>query len=536
MVWGRFARRKSSANGVVARTALSRTGPLSLGLREDLPWLLDRRTADGEALSGAAQEVLACLEERGASFLPDILAGVARLPSEVEDALWQLVAAGRVTADGFGALRGLISGVNRRVRRGRPRLRSRPRRHARSSRWALLESKETSGDVLEERAFQLLRRYGVVTPELLQRETMAPPWRTLLPVFRRAEARGEIRGGRFVAGLVGEQFALPEAVEALRRERRTEASGALTSISACDPLNLAGILTPGPRVPATPGNRVVVRDGVPVASLQGGEVHATDASVEAEARRVLGSAVMAGGGAERLRMFTCLVCGAKKGREELVDEVFNVDGRYVMAKSVPSTVCGRCGEHWFSRETTEKIRFMIHRGVEATESDPKQVYEVCTRPGMLRSRLRKWVMRWLLGYGTELPMGLNDMADLLEACGMWDAFSEKYGITRDDRAFAEDRDVGLDRTVWLARFRSGGESFIAYGPYQYMMPVYHRGDGIHHPKTKLLFPSCMKFLPYAIGGTMVRVKMATIQKRYGRPRGAYGRNPRDWGFEPEETS
>ena len=288
VVWGRFARRKSSANGAVARTALSRTGPLSLGLREDLPWLLDRRTSDGEALSGAAREVLACLEERGASFLPDILAGVARLPSEVEDALWQLVAAGRVTADGFGALRGLISGVNRRVRRNRPRLRARPRRHARSSRWALLESPEPAGDVLEERAYQLLRRYGVVTPELLLRETMAPPWRTLLPVLRRAEARGEIRGGRFVAGLVGEQFALPEAVEALRRERRTEASGALTTISACDPLNLAGILTPGPRVPATPGNRVVVRDGVPVASLQGGEVHATDAGVEAEARRALG--------------------------------------------------------------------------------------------------------------------------------------------------------------------------------------------------------------------------------------------------------
>ena len=213
---------------------------------------------------------------------------MARLPSEVEDALWQLVAAGRVTADGFGALRGLISGVNRRVRRNRPRLRARPRRHARSSRWALLESTEPAGDVLEERAYQLLRRYGVVTPELLLRETMAPPWRTLLPVLRRAEARGEIRGGRFVAGLVGEQFALPEAVEALRRERRTEASGALTTISACDPLNLAGILTPGPRVPATPGNRLVVRDGVPVASLQGGEVHATDASVEAEARRALG--------------------------------------------------------------------------------------------------------------------------------------------------------------------------------------------------------------------------------------------------------
>ena len=122
------------------------------------------------------------------------------------------------------------------------------------------------------RAMQLLHRYGVVFPEVLARDPLAPRWRDLVRVYRQAEARGEIRGGRFVAGFVGEQFALPEAVEALRRFRKNPPDGKLFLVSACDPLNLAGILTPGPRVPALVGNLVVFRDGAPVASLQGGEI------------------------------------------------------------------------------------------------------------------------------------------------------------------------------------------------------------------------------------------------------------------------
>ncbi len=116
------------------------------------------------------------------------------------------------------------------------------------------------------RAAQLLRRYGVITRELLAREPMAPPWRQLVGAYRRAEARGEIRGGRFVAGLVGEQFALPEAVDALRAVNRREPTGEVVRLSACDPLNLVGILTPGARIPAVLGNEVLYRDGAPIES------------------------------------------------------------------------------------------------------------------------------------------------------------------------------------------------------------------------------------------------------------------------------
>ena len=290
-VWGRFARRPVDQELAGGRAALARTGPVSLGLREDLDWLLDPAPPDDAMPSGAAGEALAFLRARGASFIGDIIAGTRRLPSEVEEALWQLAAAGLVTADGFGALRGLVTGASKRVsasRRGR-----RPaRRRTGGSRWSLLQAIDPSEDGIAERAHQLLRRYGIVFPEVLGREPMAPPWRTLLQVYRRAEARGEIRGGRFVAGLVGEQFALPEAVEAMRSVRRTEPTGETLVVSACDPLNLAGVITPGPRVPAVSGNKVAFRDGVPVASLQTGDVvlHADLPEDERdEAHRALGA-------------------------------------------------------------------------------------------------------------------------------------------------------------------------------------------------------------------------------------------------------
>ena len=290
-VWGRFARRPVDQELAGGRAALARTGPVSLGLREDLDWLLDPSPPDDAVPSGAAGEALAFLRAHGASFISDIIAGTRRLPSEVEEALWQLAAAGLVTADGFGALRGLVTGTSKRVsasRRGR-----RPaRRRTGGSRWSLLQAIDPSEDGIAERAHQLLRRYGIVFPEVLGREPMAPPWRTLLQVYRRAEARGEIRGGRFVAGLVGEQFALPEAVEAMRSLRRTEPTGETLVVSACDPLNLAGVITPGPRVPAVSGNKVAFRDGVPVASLQTGDVvlHADLPEDERdEAHRALGA-------------------------------------------------------------------------------------------------------------------------------------------------------------------------------------------------------------------------------------------------------
>jgi len=127
-------------------------------------------------------------------------------------------------------------------------------------------------ETVEQIARLLLRRYGVVFKRVLEREAaFLPPWYELLSVYRRLEARGEIRGGRFVAGFAGEQYALPEAVSALRALRKEQAEGELVSVSAADPLNLVGILTPGARVPALAGNRVLYRDGVPIAVQIGGE-------------------------------------------------------------------------------------------------------------------------------------------------------------------------------------------------------------------------------------------------------------------------
>ena len=266
LAWGRFARR----SGPPPSAALSRNGPVTMALREDVPWLLDPPD-ESAAFSGAAADVLAYLQANGASFPPDIARGTNRLPSEVEDALWTLVAAGRVTADGFGALRGLVSGLAKRVQRrsrwaGAARARAQSSLARAGSRWSLLQTRaaENEEDVTEARAAQLLRRYGVMMRELLAREPMAPPWGALARVYRRAEARGEARGGRFVAGFAGEQFALPEAVDALRAVHRREPQGEIVRLSASDPLNLIGVLTPGQRVPALPANTILYRDGVPL--------------------------------------------------------------------------------------------------------------------------------------------------------------------------------------------------------------------------------------------------------------------------------
>ena len=266
LAWGRFARR----SGPPPSAALSRNGPVTMALREDVPWLLDPPD-ESAAFTGAAADVLAYLQASGASFPPDIARGANRLPSEVEDALWTLVAAGRVTADGFGALRGLVSGLAKRVQRksrwsGGARARAQSALARAGSRWSLLQARaaENEEDVTEARAAQLLRRYGVMMRELLAREPMAPPWSALARVYRRAEARGEARGGRFVAGFAGEQFALPEAVDALRAVHRREPQGEIVRLSASDPLNLIGVLTPGQRVPALPANAILYRDGAPL--------------------------------------------------------------------------------------------------------------------------------------------------------------------------------------------------------------------------------------------------------------------------------
>ena len=274
VVWGRWKRRETGAEIPTRRPGLTRIAPIGLCLRDDLAWLLDDAPADENAeaaLSAQAREILAFLGRRGASFFQEIMSGVHRLPSEAEEALWQLVAAGWVTADAFAALRALVSGETKRVTRP-SRRRLRPVRRTREGRWSLLAAEEGAAQNRTKLwAYQLLNRYGVFCRELLAREPAAPQWRFLLPALRRMEARGEIRGGRFITGMYGEQFALPDAVDAMRAARNTEPERKLMRISACDPLNLAGILTPGQRVAAVPGNRIVYMDCAPVAAIETGK-------------------------------------------------------------------------------------------------------------------------------------------------------------------------------------------------------------------------------------------------------------------------
>ena len=297
VVWGRLSRRNNAASGAGSgsRAApLTRNSGVTLCLRESLDWLLDAAPESVEDMKGAAAEILEVLSARGACFQNDLIAHTRRLPSDVEEALWMLTANGLVTSDSVIPLRARINGKQHRGRADRnrtrrngsaasaplrthpsasqppPSRRSSSQRRVSAGRWSLLESINPMEDPLEARAMQLLHRYGVVFPELMARERMAPRWRDLVRIYRRLEARGEIRGGRFVSGFVGEQFALTDAVSALREAHRAAPTGALEVVSACDPLNLVGIVTPGERVPSQTGNRVVFRDGVPVASLEKG--------------------------------------------------------------------------------------------------------------------------------------------------------------------------------------------------------------------------------------------------------------------------
>ncbi len=238
--------------------------PVTFFVRDDAEWMLPHPAhshTDERALSQTAREVLTLLRQRGASFFADIVRGAGKLKSEIETGLWELVAAGVVTADGFDNLRALID-PKRRSGQGSGRT-SRPR-HA-AGRWSLLFSAE-AGDrsvAVEATCRMLLNRYGVVFRELLAREALLPKWRELVMAFRRMEDRGEVRGGRFVSGLIGEQFALPVAVESLRASRKLEPEGEQVTLSAADPLNLVGIIVPGDRVPAISGKTVTYRDGVP---------------------------------------------------------------------------------------------------------------------------------------------------------------------------------------------------------------------------------------------------------------------------------
>ena len=260
------------------RVRPTRVAPVALFLRQDLDWLVD--TGEGGngtrepcacVLSHPAEAVLDALRRGGASFLRDLVQQTGRLASEVEDGLWELVAAGLVTADGFDNLRALI---DPRRRRGEGRFRAARPRHS-AGRWALLAppagasrpapaagAGHAAADEARRRgradafARQLLLRWGVVFRDLVRRESLMPAWRDVLEALRRMEACGEVRGGRFVAGFVGEQFARPDAVELLRIVRREGRSDLAVRVAAADPLNLAGIVTPGARINALSGDTV----------------------------------------------------------------------------------------------------------------------------------------------------------------------------------------------------------------------------------------------------------------------------------------
>ena len=265
--WGRLSPHPATLEDSVAgkrRVIPTSVAPITFFVREEADWMaphhpvIDQPEARG--LSEGARQVLNFLRQRGASFFADIVRGTGKLKAEIETALWELVAAGVVTADGFDNLRALID-PKRRAGQGSGKA-ARPR-HS-SGRWALLYTDQATdrNRAVEATCWMLLKRYGIVFRDLLARETNLPKWRELLMAFRRLEDRGEIRGGRFVDGFLGEQFALPVAVESLRATRKLPASGETVTLSAADPLNLVGILVPGERVPAISGKTVNFLDGV----------------------------------------------------------------------------------------------------------------------------------------------------------------------------------------------------------------------------------------------------------------------------------
>jgi ATP-dependent Lhr-like helicase len=282
VTWGRLQLRAPRLSG--ARALPNRATPLSLVSRADLNWLLEAARGPLDSAQnlelesslipeGDAGLVVQALRQHGALFFTQLAACTGLPEPQVRDALWEAVALGWVTADGWQALRSLL--VPRAAQRGMnvPDRRRGLRRGARGAianegRWALLpqgaaaHSGADREELAEAVAEQLLARYGVVFRDLLVRETLALPWRDIVWALRRLEARGTVRGGRFVNGFVGEQYALPEAVDLLRQVRRQPHDGETVRLSGCDPLNLVGIILPGPRIPALQSNQLRLRDGM----------------------------------------------------------------------------------------------------------------------------------------------------------------------------------------------------------------------------------------------------------------------------------
>jgi ATP-dependent helicase Lhr and Lhr-like helicase len=293
--------------GMEGRPAPVRTTPITLlARRHAAAWASLASNAPAAQPSFRAYAVLDTIRQNGASFFDEIVQRTGQLRTQVEEALAELVSLGLVVSDSFAGLRALLvpSAERRLIAGGQRRRRTSKFGIEDAGRWALAPRARPSAngppsgtDAVEHVARVLLRRYGVVFWRLLEREAnWLPPWRDLLRVYRRLEGRGEIRGGRFVAGFSGEQFALPDAIAQLREVRRKANAGEWVSVSGADPLNLVGILTPGPRLAALTGNRVLYRDGVPVATFAAGEVQfleTLDPSGEWEAHKLLLRGVVA---------------------------------------------------------------------------------------------------------------------------------------------------------------------------------------------------------------------------------------------------
>jgi ATP-dependent Lhr-like helicase len=269
--WGRLSVRDGEPDVPPRRGGLapSRATPITLAIRDDLPWLLRAARGDlspAEPADGRTRDVLDALRQHGALFRPDLATLTGRLPYEVDEALWDGVARGLITADGFRAVRSLLRRGSA-ARYAPPRGLRRGVRSAAgaSGRWSLLPPPDRHADrdeLAEAVAEQLAARWGVVFRDVAVRETLAVPWRDLLWAFRRMEARGTIRGGRFVSGFSGEQYAHPDAIDVLKSVSKEQRTGESIQISAADPLNLTGIVLPGPRVPAIAAHTITLLDGV----------------------------------------------------------------------------------------------------------------------------------------------------------------------------------------------------------------------------------------------------------------------------------
>jgi ATP-dependent Lhr-like helicase len=314
--WGRLTLPQSSTGRPLVPV---RSSPVSLFARENLSsWLTLSGTSAFAQFSPDAAQVFDALSRGGALFFNEIVRETHLLPSRAERALAELTAWGCVTADSFEGLRALLVPEEKRAPFGTSERRKQSKTLTSvefAGRWSLLRKLQANDleaqapaaaagreEAIETFARVLLQRYGIVFRRILERESLNASWFELIRVYRRFEARGEIRGGYFVSGVSGEQFARPEAIGLLRSIRKTEAKGELIAISGADPLNLAGILIPGPRIAAITAHRILLRDGIPVAALKAGQVTALEGHTE-EQDRVIERALRVGSLAPALRPY-----------------------------------------------------------------------------------------------------------------------------------------------------------------------------------------------------------------------------------------